>query len=162
MAFLYENLLAVAEALLDLRDVGTAGRRRAISTAYYAAFRRLASLCAASLATDRDDFETVLRSLNHKSLLKDLKSEKAKSLFAASGVGAGIGALFEALLNAREWADYSSAPTIVADKTKAEAKLTRTEAAKFVNDARTIIAALDGLDGAARQKLAILLTIQKR
>jgi hypothetical protein len=41
-------------------------------------------------------------------------------------------------------------------------KLTRAEAAKFVSDARAIIAALDALDEAARLKLAILLTIQRR
>jgi len=162
MAFLYENLLAVADALLDVKNVGTAGRRRAVSTAYYAAFRRLASLCAVSLASDREDFETVLRSLNHKPLLKELKSEKARTLLASAGVTAEIGALFEALLNAREWADYSSAPTIVADRTKGGAKLTRADAAKLVSDARAIIAALDGLNEAAQHKLAILLTIPKR
>jgi hypothetical protein len=162
MAFVYENLLAVADALLDVKDVGTAGRRRAISTAYYAAFRRLASLCAASLTSDRDDFETALRSLNHKPVLRDLKSEKAKSLFSAAGIGTEIGALFEALLNAREWADYSSAPPIIAGKAKDSVKSTRAEAAKFVGDARAIIAALDALDEAAQLKPAILLTIQKR
>jgi len=162
MAFIYENLLAVADALLDVKNVGTAGRRRAISTAYYATFRRFASLCAASLASDGDDFETVLRSLNHRSLLKDLKSEKAKALFASAGTTTEIAELFEALLNAREWADYSSAPTIVADKAKGGTKLTRADAAKFVSDARAIIATLDGLDESARRKLAILLTIPKR
>jgi hypothetical protein len=162
MAFIYENLLAVAEALLEMKGVGTAARRRAISTAYYAAFRRLASLCAASLTTDAEDFEIVLRSLSHKPLLKDLKSDKARALFATAGVKTEIGALFEALLNAREWADYSSAPAIGSDKAKGAANLTGAEAAKFVGDARAIIAALDGLDDAARQNLSILLTFSRR
>ena len=162
MALLHENLLAVADALLDTRSVGSAGRRRAISTAYYATFRRIASLCAASLAGDRDDFETVLRSLNHKQVLKDLKSEKAKTLFRAAGTSTEIGALFEALLNAREWADYSSAPTIIAGKARGDERLTRADAAKYIRNARAILAALDALDAATRLKLAILLTIPKR
>ena len=162
MAFIYENLLAVADALLEVKNVGTAGRRRAISTAYYAAFRRLASLCASSLTGDRDDFETVLRSLNHKAVLKDLKSDKAKSIFSGSGVTTEIGALFESLLNAREWADYSSAPPTISKLVKVSAKLTHAEAAKFVSDARAIVAALDTLDEGARHKLAILLTFSKR
>jgi hypothetical protein len=162
MAFVYENLLAVADALLDIQNVGTAGKRRAISTAYYAAFRRLASLCAASLASDRDDFETVLRSLNHKQVLKDLKSEKVRSLFASAAVSTEIAALFETLLNAREWADYSSAATIIAGKARDGVKVSRADAAKFVGNARAILSALDALDAVTQRKLAILLTFQKR
>jgi hypothetical protein len=159
MALLHENLLAVAEALLDLKNMGSAARRRAISTAYYATFRRIASLCAASLASDAEDFETVVRTLNHKQVLKDLKSERAKSLFRAAGTDAEVGALFEGLLNAREWADYSSAPTIIAGKARRDVKLTRADAAKYISDARAIISALDSLEVAARVKLAILLII---
>jgi hypothetical protein len=159
MAFLYENLLAVADALLDAKNVGTAGRRRAVSTAYYAAFRRLTSLCAVSLAADREDLEIVSRSLQHKPTVNHLKSAKAKSLFIDAGITADIGSLFEELLNAREWADYSSAPTYVAEKVTGGAKFTRADAVKLVDNARAIVAALDKLDERAQNKLAILLTI---
>ncbi len=162
MALLHENLLAVADALLSLKNVGSAGLRRAISTAYYATFRRIASLCAASLASDRDDFESVLRSLNHKQVLRDLKSDKARLLFHAAGIEVEVGALFEALLNAREWADYSSNKSIVTGKAPAELKLKHADAAKYVGDARAIVSALDALSEAAGHKLAILLTIPKR
>lgn len=162
MAFLHENLLVAAEALLDLKSIGSAGRRRAISTAYYAAFRRIASLCAAALARDREDFETVLRSLDRRKILRDLKSDKARKLFRDAGIAIEIGALFEALQNAREWADYSSAHAIISGKHRGDVKLTHADAAKYIVDSRTIISALDSLDRAAQLKLAIFLSIPKR
>ncbi len=161
MANVYENLLAVAEELLDVESFGSAGRRRAISTAYYAAFRRMASLCAAMLAgssrDDRDAYEIVLRSLNHKDVLKALSSKEAKLLFRTE-----VGTLFGALLKAREWADYSSASHVSVDKAKNNIRLTRAEAAKFVSGAREIVSAIDALDESARRKLSIILAFHKR
>lgn len=161
MAFLRENLLAVAELLLDVERVGTAARRRAISTAYYATFRRIASLCAASLALpppmDRDAYESVLRTLSHKEVRSVLNSSAAHEL-----LGNVAGKLFGDLLSAREWADYSSASHVNAAKAKAGEKLSRSDALKYVNDARAIMAAIDGLDARSRHKLAILLAFHKR
>lgn len=161
MAYLHENLLAVAEGLLDIQGRGTAARRRAISTAYYATFRRIASLCAASLALpppiERDAYEAVLRSLNHKEVRNVLNSPAAREI-----LGDVTGKLFGDLLSAREWADYSSVTHVSADKAKAGEKLTRTDALKYVNDAREIISAIDALDDRSRHKLAIFLAFHKR
>ena len=161
MAYLHENLLVVAEQLLDVEGVGTAARRRAISTAYYATFRRIASLCAASLALpppmDRNAYESVLRSLNHKEVRNVLNSPSGQEL-----LGNVAGKLFGDLLSAREWADYSSASHVSAIKAKDGEKMTRSDALKYVNDAREIIAAIDALDERSRHKLAILLAIHKR
>ncbi len=161
MAYLHENLLSVSEALLGIVGVGTAARRRAISTAYYAAFRRMSSLCAASLAGspshDRDTYEIVLRSLNHKEVRNILNNPAAQQL-----LGTAVGKLFGDLLSAREWADYSSAMHLNAEKAARGEKLTQAEAAKYVEDAREIISTIDGLDERARHKLSILLAFNKR
>jgi uncharacterized protein (UPF0332 family) len=156
MAYLYENLLSAAEQLLDIERVGTAGRRRSISTAYYAVFRRLSSLCAASFALpppmDRDTYDAVLRSLKHSEVGRALNQKTAQDL-----VGKEVGKLFGELLSGREWADYSSASHVSADKAKNGDKMTRAEAAKYVSDARAIIAAIDALDERSSHKLAIIL-----
>jgi len=161
MASISDNLLVAAQALLDVERVGDAGRRRAISTAYYAAFRRVASLCAATFATspraNRASYESVLRALNHKQVRDVLRRPEAAEL-----LGAPVGELFAELLSAREWADYSSFSHLSADKAQRGQFLTRAEATKFVNDARAIVAALDALDPRARRKLSILLAFPKR
>jgi len=159
MANIYENLLTVSEKLLDVERVGTAARRRAISTAYYAAFRRMDSLCASTFAPsgDRDAFESVLRSLNHKEVRSVLNNNEARAL-----LGNSVGKLFGELLSAREWADYSSTSHVSAEKAARGDKLTRAEATKFVNDARAIVAAIDALDERSRSKLSILLSFHRR
>ena len=53
MATLPENMLATAELLASARPLGSATLRRAVSTAYYALFSRLAALCALSELLER-------------------------------------------------------------------------------------------------------------
>jgi uncharacterized protein (UPF0332 family) len=158
MARVDENLLAVAEVLLDAKGVGPAGLRRAISTAYYAVFRRLASLCADSFAgRPSKEYESVLRSLNHRDVRKALNSPEAKSLLRNE-----VGELFEALLSAREWADYSALIHVDVGEASKRIALTRVEAAEFIRSARDIIATIDALNSTDRRKLAILLSFSKR
>jgi hypothetical protein len=159
MASLSDNLLSLAEELLNVERVGDAGRRRAISTAYYATFLRLSSLCAATFSprTERESYEAVLRALNHKDVRTALNRPEATAL-----LGASVGKLFVELLSAREWADYSSAPHVSVDKAVRRRLLTRSEAVRFVGHAREIVAAVDALDLRGRRKLAILLVFHKR
>lgn len=161
MASIPNNLLSAAQALLDVERIGDAGRRRAISTAYYAAFRRIASLCAATLSNspriDPESYEIVHRALNYKEVRTALNRPEARDL-----LGEPIGKLFADLLSAREWADYSSQSHVSADKARRGQIVTRAEAMKFINDAREIVLAIDLLDRRARRKLSILLAFPKR
>jgi hypothetical protein len=161
MAFIYENLLTVAEELLRVERVGTAARRRVIATAYYAVFRRIAVLCATWIGPspyeDRDSYDTILRSIDHKRVRTVLGSSAARGI-----LGGSIGKLFEELQSAREWADYSSKSHVNAEKANRKENMSREEASKFIEDARAIIAAIDALSEADCQKLSVLIAFAKR
>lgn len=161
MAFIYENLLTVAEELLRVERVGTAARRRAIATAYYAAFRRIAVLCATwvgpSPLEDRDSYDTVLRPIDHKRVRTVLSSPTVRNI-----LGDSVGKLFEELQSAREWADYSSKSHVNVEKANRKENMSREEASKFIEDARAIITAIDALNEAACQKLSVLIAFAKR
>jgi hypothetical protein len=161
MAFIYENLLTVAEELLRVERVGTAARRSAIATAYYAAFRRIAVRCATwigpSPREDPDSYDTVLRSIDHKRVRTVLSSPAVRDILDDS-----VGKLFGELQSAREWADYSSKSHVNADKANRKENTSREEASKFIEDARAIIAAIDALNEADCQKLSILIAFAKR
>ena len=67
-----DELLALADELSRRADV--VARRRAISTAYYAAFHALCDLIAGSLVEEQNSplFEKIYRHLDHKHLDKDI------------------------------------------------------------------------------------------
>ena len=161
MAFIYENLLTVAEELLRVERVGTAARRRAIATAYYAAFRQ--SLCSAQHGSVRrrvkiaSSYDAVLRSIDHTRVRTVLSSPAVRGIIDDS-----VGKLFGELQSAREWADYSSKSHVNAEKANRKENRSREEASKFIEDARAIIAAVDALEEADCQKLSILIAFAKR
>ena len=107
MATLVERLLDAAEVLLRASPTSNAARRRAISTAYYAVFHRLAKLCAEEFVADepRDTthYEAVYRALQHGSA----KEAFGRSPLSSSTVIRAIGAAFVTLQSDREKADYA-------------------------------------------------------
>lgn len=153
--------MTVAGELLRVERVGTAARRRAIATAYYAAFRRIAVLCATWIGPspheDRESYDTVLRSIEHKRVRTVLSSSTARGI-----LGDSVGKLFEELQSAREWADYSSKSHVNAEKANRKENMSREEASKFIEDAGAIIAAINALNEADCQKLSVLIAFAKR
>ena len=106
---------------------------------------------------DRDSYDTVLRSIDHKRVRTVLSSPTVRNI-----LGDSVGKLFEELQSAREWADYSSKSHVNVEKANRKENMSREEASKFIEDARAIITAIDALNEAACQKLSVLIAFAKR
>jgi hypothetical protein len=158
MATLPENLIATAEALVDFRTLpGSAGLRRAVSTAYYALFSRLAALCAGRLARSAptsDSFKAIYRAIEH--------GHARKVLAAHAEFSAPIGEAFERLQEGRHWADYSLDTHPEPDKAARRERFSRAEAAEYVDLARRAIAAVNALSSDSKQRLAVGLVARAR
>lgn len=107
MPTMVDRLLETADELLRRRGRSGAARRRAVSTAYYAVFHRLAKLCTESLLgnapIDSDEYARVYRALQHGAA-KQAFDNKA---LQASDAAKIIGDAFAQLQSEREKADYS-------------------------------------------------------
>jgi hypothetical protein len=158
MATLPENLIATAEALVGLRPpAGSAGLRRAVSTAYYALFSRLAALCAGRLARSEPtsgSFKAIYRAIEH--------GHARKVLAAHAEFSGPIGEAFERLQEVRQWADYSLDTHPESDKAARREGFSRAEAAKYVELARQTIATINALSKDSKQRLAVVLVARTR
>lgn len=148
------GLLRVADDLCGnraARHVQQAALRRAISTAYYAVFHALCTVCADGLVgwSRQDLVSDVYRVLDHGAARRRLLSTGAAAL---SPDLARFGLSFHDLQSRRHAADYASPSLIV----------TRMEAVAAIAQARDAVAIIAGLDADARTKLAILLLVAQR
>jgi hypothetical protein len=158
MERLYDNSLKVSDLLLGGVQPGSAARRRAVSTAYYALFQRLSSLCAQCLARTRVNSELyrrAYRALDHRQIRESLN--RAENLFKDN-----LADEFAELQDARHWADYSV--SIHPDEAEAQAgkRLALNDAREYVIMARQAIAFIDALDPPSRQRLAVRLVVRDR
>jgi hypothetical protein len=158
MATLPENLIATAEVLVNFRTLpGSAGLRRAVSTAYYALFSRLAALCAGRLARSAptsDSFKAIYRAIDH--------GHGRKVLAAHAEFGEPIGEAFGRLQEVRHWADYSLDTHPQSDKAARRERFSRAEASEYVELARQTIVTIDALGSDSKQRLAVGLVARAR
>ncbi len=157
MPALSDELMKTAETLLGGVQPGSAARRRAASTAYYALFHRLSALCANRLMGPYDATPLhwrAYRALEHKQVKEALaRSDEFKAQFGAS---------FSELQDIRHWADYSVSSHPEDDKAKARKKFGANDARDCLRTAKEAISFIDNLDGAARRRLATLLIVRDR
>lgn len=153
---LVRELLDVAEYLIHER-VGlsaqlNARRRRAVSTAYYALFHALSSLCADTLAgtaTDGDVRDIVYRALGHGEVKSTLESREVWTWNPALQL---VSEALNNLQERREAADYAPSHFAIMPH----------EAHHLVGLAREAISLLDGMNVDTRRKLAVLLLAKSR
>ncbi|MBL8588892.1 MAG: hypothetical protein JNK46_10225 [Methylobacteriaceae bacterium] len=151
--------VTMVDALLRLaRMLATAGstaaRRRAVSTAYYAAFHRLARLCldqvqGGDAAMTDDERERIYRALEHGSL----KSAMQQRDIAAHDRLADLANDIVVLQSARNRADYLPPK---------KGLFPRQECLDLVVRAETVVSKLEHLETGDRRLLAIHLLFKKR
>jgi hypothetical protein len=149
---LHNNTLGVADGLLKGESFAGAAARRAMSSAYYAVFQRLSSLCASRLSgqdPSTEDYRRLYRALEHK----QVRTALGKSAYKAE-----LGVPFAQLQDARQWADYSIAPDPDLDLPGGSTR----NAQAYIDMAREVLQFIDSLDSAAQLKLAILLIVRDR
>ena len=158
MSKLHEKLLDTARLLLGAApSLGSAGLRRAASTAYYALFSRLSALCARALARSRSNsqsFRSAYRMLDHGPTKDALNRDADFKLV--------LGEPFALLQEVRNWADYDISAHPNAQKAKLGKRFSRPEARRLVNAAADAIVAIDRLNASARQRLAVILVARTR
>lgn len=151
---LVAGLLTVAEQLAQGSGpaaVRQASMRRGVSSAYYALFHALCTLCADELVgwSKSRSLPPIYRSLDHSVVLKKLRSREARLIDPSIET---IGSLFQNLQEKRHAADYAPPSAL----------FSRTEALALLDEARDAIALIEGLDSKARLDLAILLLARPR
>lgn len=153
---LVHELLEVAGYLVQDRSGRAAQlnarRRRAVSTAYYALFHALSSLCADVLAgrgSDEAVHTIVYRALGHSEVKATLES---RELSEGNPTLRRVSEALNNLQEQREAADY--APFHFA--------IGQAEAHALIGLARDAIGLLDDMDSGARRKLAVLLLAKSR
>jgi uncharacterized protein (UPF0332 family) len=158
VATLPENMLATAELLVSARlPLGSAALRRAVSTAYYALFSRLAALCAGRIARAEpasDSFRSVYRAIDH--------GHARNALLGHAEFGSLLGVNFKRLQEVRYWADYGVDLHSDSERAAARSRFTRSEAQQFLALARDAIRFVDTLAPDAKQRLAVLLVARSR
>lgn len=148
------GLLRVADDLCanrGTRHVQQAAFRRAISTAYYAVFHALCTVCADGLVgwSRQDLVSDVYRVLDHGAARRKLSLPAAAIL---SPDLAKFGLSFHHLQSRRHAADYAPPSFTV----------TRLDAEAAVAQARDAVAIIAGLGAEARTRLALLLLVTQR
>jgi hypothetical protein len=150
---MHDDLLDIA-ADLARREGGKPRQtslRRAISSAYYALFHALATLCAKELVGYSKPWRVyapIYRTLDHG---------RAKDVFKRSLIGysasiTAIGQTFILLQERRHAADYDPSPP----------QIGRSEAIDLIGQAKQAIARLDGLPGDERLFIATQLIARTR
>ena len=146
-------MLEQASELVERYPRSSAAKRRAVSSAYYAAFHWLLWTCARTVlpeaGSESADFERAYRALDHGTLKNAFAGGSLKK---AAALGA-IGTDFVQLQEARIKADYSPPRHNLFALAEVKEHLTR---------ARTIIDGLTALNDLDRQTLAINLLFPSR
>ncbi len=151
-----ERLLWLADELSRRsREIKSAAvERRAVSTAYYAVFHAITTLCASELmgssaaSTKTPEFERVYRALDHKSL---------KLAFSAAPLNnnqtfKAIGNRVVELQSERIRSDYLPSGRLYK----------KSECDRLVQSARSIVAELKNLSSPDRRTLAVYLIFKNR
>lgn len=167
MSELGPDLIEIAEFLAtrDKLRPREASLRRAISTAYYALFNRLAELCADELVgwtKPWDVFSPIYRSLEHGYALKVLSERTAEKSHPLGRDVERLGAMFRELQAAREGADYSREPNPDPLEVQSGRRFSREQTIELVANAREAVAIIDNLDKPARLRLATRLVARPR
>ncbi len=153
MASVMEQMLEQAVELVERHPSSSAAKRRAVSSAYYAAFHWLLWTCARTvlpeLQSETAEFERVYRTLDHGTLKNAFASNTLKSNAALSAIGTD----FVQLQEARIKADYTPPRRNLFALPEVKEHLAR---------ARTIIAGLTDLNAQDRQTLAVHLLFPVR
>ena len=148
-----DDLLDAAEELLLAKSDSAAFRRRAVSTAYYAAFHAVVGLCAETFASDAARTDTayirVYRALDHGPMANAFSQAPLRDhpIFRATGQ------LIVQLKEERHLADY--APP---DRSLFPAAQVRAS----IDQARLIVDTLQDLDLNNRRLLATCLLFKER
>lgn len=155
--------LATARALAgqDKRRPTQASLRRAVSTAYYALFQALCETCAGTLVGWDKPWEVItpiFRSLEHSRVAQVLTTRS----FATTPQLERLGAVFNELQAAREWADYSPEPRPNFHTTRWIQPFTLAEANALIGLAEEAIRILYALDPDNRLRLATRLVTKTR
>lgn len=150
-----ERLLQLADALIDLNPRSSAAKRRAVSTAYYAAFHALMRTCADALMPTGSrsslEYERVYRAIDHGSM-KNAFQISASPLRQNKDLRK-IGDLIVLLQSARMQADYAPPRQNFYEEGQARS---------FVIQAREIVADLDALSPEGKLILAVHLIFKDR
>jgi len=153
-----ENMLATAELLASAKaSLGSAALRRSVSTAYYALFSSLATLCAERIARAKattESFRSAYRIIDH--------GPTRNALYGHSEFGSPLGENFRRLQEARHWADYSADPHPETLRAATGIRFTRLEAQQFIDLAREAIRFVDVMPPDAKQRLAVTLVARAR
>ncbi|MDP4021836.1 hypothetical protein Q8W71_04290 [Methylobacterium sp. NEAU 140] len=146
-------MLDQADELIERYHRSSAAKRRAVSTAYYAAFHWLLWHCAQQILPGEDansvEFERVYRALDHGTLKNAFNGNVLKGNSSLNAIGTD----FIQLQEARIKADYTPPRRNVFALSEAKEHLAR---------AREIIAKMQDLNDADRQVLAIHLLFPSR
>ncbi|MCJ2006862.1 hypothetical protein MKK55_17320 [Methylobacterium sp. J-059] len=155
MSTMVARLLRLAEDIVDAHPDSSSVKRRAVSTAYYAAFHALARLCADTLLGDSDrassEYEKVYRALDHGSLRTAFQPKG--SPLATNVSLKRIGDLIVPLQGARMLADYAP-PRLGFYQENA--------ARDHLEQARELVGLLEALSASERMSLAIHLIFKDR
>lgn len=151
---LIDDLLVLAEGLARQKgrpSLRQAALRRAVSTAYYALFHALCTVCSDGLVrwSRTDLVDRTYRALDHGAARRRLTG-----LASTAGPGAPlkrISGVFGLLQDHRNDADYER-PRVLFSPLKAQL---------LIDDARDAIALLAAMDEDARRRLAVELLVAK-
>jgi hypothetical protein len=167
MPDLVADLIELAESLATREKLRPreASLRRAISTAYYALFNRLAELCADELVgwnKPWEVFSPIYRSLDHgyaQKILTERSAEKSHPL------GRGVerlGVIFRELQATREWVDYNREPNPDPLETSRNRRFSRQQTNELVANAKKAIGIIDNLEDSTKLALATRLVARPR
>jgi hypothetical protein len=154
-----ENARLLAKA--DKRRPRSASLRRAVSTAYYAAFQALCAACADRLvgwSQPWSVYTPIFRALDHYTATQALR----EPFLAEAPDLRRLGLLLKELQRVREWADYNPEPRPDYRLGTNDSSFTREEALKLIDSAVEAVRIVDRLDGDARLKLAVRLVPRPR
>ena len=149
------NFLALAEGLSKNDERRQSIRRRAVSTAYYSVFHRLAQLCAAEFIgsdprlRDTDEYERVYRLLDHGSVKNHFEAQPLKNHPKLRPIGEQV----VSLQSERNKSDYLPSR---------KGLYTRSRCQTLVQSAKSTIELIDNLSREDRRTLAIFLAFKKR
>ena len=156
------DLLRTANLLADYGDPGDpygdpseANLRRAVSTAYYAAFHALSQSCADCLAgpdpapSAREHWVNAYRALDHQQVRKKFSNQRGMATF--SGQIRGFALKFVELQDQRHSADYDP-----------DASFNPQEVQQLVKDTQDAVAVFGAASENERRLLAVYLVVTRR
>ena len=151
---LARSFLVLAEDLSENGKPRNSVRRRAISTAYYAVFHRLAQICAAEFIgsgpklRNTTEYEQVYRQLDHVTVKTLFNAAPLKDKPVLRQIGENAGEL----QSERNRSDYLPAQRLY----------TRSRCQTLVQTAKSTLELIDNLSREDRRTLAIFLAFKKR